>query len=189
MLNDLTGSIERECERRLTNLYTQSNVWLLKVAYNICKSYETSEDLAQELYEYLHNKKNPKLFFGEDSYNLIYCMKFIKHRFINKTKKLNRITYVGEVFCNNTPDEEYDTDYDLGIETAYADVKAELEYIKGTKDFASAMLYERYWFTTNTLDEVANNINISKSTTFLQIKKVRNRLKEVIKNPFNYEKE
>jgi len=34
------------------------------------------------------------------------------------------------------------------------------------------------------LDEVASKIKISKSTTFLQIKKVRNRLKSVIDNPF-----
>ena len=184
MSNEVTGSIERECERRLTNLFTQSNTWLLKVAYNVCKSYETSEDLVQELYEYLHNKKNPKLFFNDDSYNLIYCMKFIKHRFINKTKKLNRIKYIGEIQCDNSAEETYDIDYDLAIEDAYKNVKEELEHIKKTKDFASAMLYERYWFTDDTLDEVASKIKISKSTTFLQIKKVRNRLKQVIDNPF-----
>ena len=67
MHNEVTGSIEQECERRLTNLFKQSNTWLLKVAYNVCKNYETSADLVQELYEYLHNKKNPKLFFKDDS--------------------------------------------------------------------------------------------------------------------------
>jgi DNA-directed RNA polymerase specialized sigma24 family protein len=184
MDNEVTGSIERECERRLTNLFKQSNTWLLKVAYNVCKSYETSEDLVQELYEYLHNKKNPNLFFKDDSYNLIYCMKFIKHRFINKTKKLNRIKYIGEIQCDNSAADEYDIDYDLAIEEAYKNVRQELEHIKKTKDFASAMLYEHYWFTDDTLDEVANKIKISKSTTFLQIKKVRNRLKQVIDNPF-----
>ena len=185
--NEVTGSIEAECERRLTNLYKQSNTWLLKVSYNICKSYETSEDLVQELYEYLHNKKNPKLFFGEDSYNLIYCMKFIRHRFINKTKKLNRTKYIGEIYCDNSADETYDIDYDLAIEEAYKNVKEELEHIKKTKDFASAMLYEHYWFSDCTLDQVASKINISKSTTFLQIKKVRNRLKGTIKNPFTHD--
>jgi predicted DNA binding protein len=37
----------------------------------------------------------------------------------------------------------------------------------------------------DTLDEVANKIGISKSTTFLAVRKVRRILKEVIDNPFN----
>jgi hypothetical protein len=34
------------------------------------------------------------------------------------------------------------------------------------------------------LDEVAKDIKISKSTTFLAVRKIRNYLKEVIKNPY-----
>ena len=37
----------------------------------------------------------------------------------------------------------------------------------------------------DTLDEVANKIKISKSTTFLAVKKIRKILKEVINNPFD----
>jgi len=36
-----------------------------------------------------------------------------------------------------------------------------------------------------TLDAVANDIKISKSTTFLAVKKIRQHLKEVINNPYD----
>ena len=56
--------------------------------------------------------------------------------------------------------------------------------MKKKKGFASAMIYEHYWFSTNTLDEVSKNIGISKSTTFLAVKKTKAHLKKVINNPF-----
>jgi hypothetical protein len=36
----------------------------------------------------------------------------------------------------------------------------------------------------DTLDEVSHKIKISKSTTFLAVKKIRKYLQEVIKNPY-----
>jgi predicted DNA-binding protein (UPF0251 family) len=41
-----------------------------------------------------------------------------------------------------------------------------------------------YWCSEDTLDEVANKIGISKSTTFLAVKKIRKYLAEVIDNPY-----
>jgi hypothetical protein len=38
--------------------------------------------------------------------------------------------------------------------------------------------------SSDTLDDVSNKIGISKSTTFLAVKKVRRYLKEVLDNPF-----
>ena len=55
---EVTGSIEMECERRLTNLYKESHNWLMGVAYKVTHSHETAEDMVSELYEYLHKKKN-----------------------------------------------------------------------------------------------------------------------------------
>jgi DNA-directed RNA polymerase specialized sigma24 family protein len=183
MNNEVTCSIQQQCEKRLEHLYRESNTWLLQVAYNICKNKESSEDLVQECYEYLHLKQNPKLWY-KNSYNLIYCMHFIKHRWINKTKKLNRTTYVGEIY-NEDVFEEYDYDKDKDIQQAYTDVLDEIERLKKTKGFASAMLYELYWGSEDTLQEVADKIGISKSTVFLSIKKTRNHMKKIIKNPFN----
>ena len=182
MGNEVTGSVAEECTRRLENLYRQSHTWLLQVSFNICKKREESEDLVMELYEYLHKKQNVKIFY-DNSYNLIYCMHFIKHRWINKTKKLNRIQYQENIY-NDDPTEEYDLDKDLGIMKAYDEVMNEIKNLKKTKHFAPAMIYEIYWTSEDTLQEVADKIGISKSTTFIAIKKIRKHLKGIIKNPF-----
>jgi RNA polymerase sigma factor (sigma-70 family) len=180
----ITGSLCIECEQRLGNLFIQSNTWLIKSAKKITKNQEEAEDLVQELYEYLHTKCNPKLFWGKDSYNIMYCSKFLAHRFYNKTKKLNRITYV-ETFTHEEIDIPYDTDKDLQIQRAHEEILQEIQKLKKTKHFASAMIWEMYWCSDDTLDEVARKIGISKSTTFLAVKKIRKYLEGVIENPFN----
>jgi len=180
-----SGSVQcLECERRLTNLYTESHNWLLQSAKKITKNIEEAEDLVMELYEYLHLKCNPKLFWGKNSYNLFYCSKFLHSRFINKTKKLNRTTYVEEIFPYEM-DVPYDTERDLAIQRAHEEVLEEISKLKKAKGFASAMIFELYWMSDKTLDEVAKDIGISKSTTFLAVRRVRKYLKEVIENPFN----
>ena len=178
----ITGSCE--CERRLINLHKESHRWLLNSAQKITKNREESEDLVQELYIYLHEKCNPKLFWGNNSYNLFYASKFLHSRFINKTKKLNRTTLVDEIWSNEI-DIPYDEEKDLQIQKAHEEVLKEIQKLKKTKMFASAMLWELYWMSDKTLDTVAKDIGISKSTTFLAVKKIRNYLKEVIENPFD----
>jgi len=51
--------------------------------------------------------------------------------------------------------------------------------------WASSKIFQLYWMSDKTLDEVANDIGISKSTTFLAVKRIRKYLKEVINNPYN----
>lgn len=181
---EVSGSMERECKRRLENLYSESHSWLIQTANKVTKNREESEDLISELYEYLHKKCNPKLFWGANSYNLQYCSKFIKHRYLNKTKKLNRTTYVEEIFDTEI-DEPYDTEKDLAIQKAYNDVIQELKHLETTKMWASSKIFQLYWCSDSTLDKLAKEIGISKSTTFLAVKKIRIYLKEVIDNPFD----
>jgi len=183
MFNEVTSSIQTECAIRLDQFYRTCNTWLLQVAYNICKSKEESEDLVQELYIYLHEKCNPKIFFA-DSYNKMYAMSFLKHRWLNKTTKLNRTKYIGFVE-NDEPLQEYDTQKDLDVMKAYDDVRNELQNLKKTKQFASAMIYEDYWYSDKTLNEVADSIGISKSTTFIHIRKMRSHMKDILDNPFH----
>ena len=180
---EVTGSIALECDRRLSNLYLESHNWLLSVANKVTKNTEEAADLVQDLYEYLHKKKNIKLFWGDNSYNLKYCSKFLTHRFINKTKKLNRTTYVEEIFDIEI-DEEYDTDTDQRIAKAHDDVISELKKLEVTKMWPSAKIFELYWMSDKTLEEVANDIKISKSTTFLAVRKIRRYLESAIDNPF-----
>ena len=180
-----SGSVElqKECERRLTNLYNESHKWLISSARKITKNTEEAEDMVQELYMYLHQKCNPKLFWGDDSYNLFYASKFINSRFINKTKKLNRITYVEEIWDTEL-DIPYDTEKDLEIQKVHELVLEELKHLEKTKMWASSKIFQLYWMSDKTLDEVAKDIKISKSTTFLAVRKIRTYLKEVIKNPY-----
>ena len=180
-----SGSIElqKECERRLVVLYNESHNWLISAARKITKNTEEAEDMCSELYIYLHQKCNPKLFWGDNSYNLFYCSKFLHSRFINKTKKLNRITYVEDIWDTEL-DIPYDTEKDLEIQKAHELVLEELKHLEKTKMWASSKIFQLYWMSDKTLDEVAKDIKISKSTTFLAVRKIRTYLKEVIKNPY-----
>jgi DNA-directed RNA polymerase specialized sigma subunit len=113
-------------------------------------------------------------------------MKFLRHRWLNQTKKKNRVKYIGEVICDEeTTFEEYDIQKDNDIMETYDKVKEELNRLKGTKLWPSAKLYELYWYSDKNLNEVADAIGISKSTTFLAIRKIRTHMKEILDNPFN----
>lgn len=180
-MNENTHSIEMECNKRLETLYQKHNQWLGAVAFNICKDNTLTEDLVSDLYLYLGEKCNPKLFYL-DSYNLQYCRQFILSRFINKKNKDKRQECLGEDI--EIKDDEYDIEYDLGIDRAYEEVKDELQRMKKKKGWAQAMIYEEYWFSDRTLDEVSKDIGISKSTTYLSVKSVKKQLKQIIQNPF-----
>ena len=180
----ITGSIAIECHRRLTILYTESNIWLIREAKKITKNQEEAEDLVQELFEYLHLKQNPKLWWGDTSYNLFYCNKFLHSRFMNKVRKLNRTTYV-EVMPDREDDIPYDEERDLMIQRAHEEIVDELKRLSVTRQWPQAKIFELYWMSDDTLDEVSHKIKISKSTTFLAVKKIRKYLEEVINNPFD----
>lgn len=183
-----SGSIQQcECERRLIGLYNESNDWLVRSAKKITKHKEEAEDLVQELFIYLHEKCNPKLFYGENTYNLFYCNKFLHSRFMNKVTKLNRTSYGfgnSDTYSNDTEDTEYDVEKDMALEKAHQEVLDELKRLEITKMWPQAKIFELYWMSDKTLDQVANDTKISKSTVFLAVKKVRRYLKEVIDNPF-----
>jgi RNA polymerase sigma factor (sigma-70 family) len=185
-----SGSIQYcECERRLVGLHSESYNWLVRAAKKITKHQEEAEDLVSELYEYLHIKCNPKLFYGENTYNLYYCNKFLHSRFMNKVKKLNRVKNVGLIGQEYTPweeqnDAEYDIEKDIALEKAHKEVIEELNRLQITKMWPQAKIFELYWMSDDTLDEVARKTKISKSTVFLAVKKVRRYLKDVVDNPF-----
>jgi RNA polymerase sigma factor (sigma-70 family) len=184
MTNEVTSSIEMECSRRLEVLYKNSHEWLLKVSYNICKSRLESQDMVGELYVYLAEKCNPKLYY-EDSYNLIYCMRFLSSRWINKVKRNKKMQYVPTI-QSEAVNEEYDITLDNDIMNAHEEVIKEIQRLKKTRQFSSARIYELYWIDNDdTLQELADKIGISKSTVFIHLKRVRQHLKNVINNPFN----
>jgi RNA polymerase sigma factor (sigma-70 family) len=178
----ITGSLCLECEERLSNLFIESHGWLVKHAKKLTKSQEESEDLVSDLYEYLHKKCNPKIFWGS-AYHMYYCYRFLESRWINKTKKLNRIVYQEEIITEDVVD-EYDIELDQTLESAHKEVMDELQKLSGTKMWAPAKIFELYWMSDKTLDEVANDIKISKSTVFLSVKKIRKYMETTLNNPF-----
>jgi DNA-directed RNA polymerase specialized sigma subunit len=81
-------------------------------------------------------------------------------------------------------DTEYDIDADIKIQTAHDEVISELKQLEKTRMWPQAKIFQLYWMSDKTLDEVANDIGISKSTTFLAVRKIKNYLKEVIDDPY-----
>lgn len=180
MILEITGSLCEECEQRLNNLFHQSHHWLVKHATKLSKSNEEAQDLVSELYEYLHLKCNPKIFWG-NAYHMFYCYRFLQSRWINKTKKLNKVVYedIPEI-----AEDEYDVMWDTQLEEAHKDVLNELQRLSSTRMWAPARIFELYWMSDKTLDEVAKDIKISKSTVFLSVKKIRKHLNNILDNPF-----
>ena len=56
--------------------------------------------------------------------------------------------------------------------------------MKTTRLWPSAKIYELYAFSDLTMEQLSDNIDVSKSTVFLNIKKIKLHLKELIDNPF-----
>ena len=94
------------------------------------------------------------------------------------------MSYVEDVWDTEI-DIPYDTDKDLEIQKAHDEVLNELKQLEKTRMWASSKIFQLYWMSDKTLDEVAKDIGISKSTTFLAVRKIKNYLKEVIKNPYD----
>ena len=181
-----SGSIQyNECQERLSNLYTESHHWLIKHAKKLTKSNEEAEDLVSDLYEYLHKKCNPKIFWGT-AYHMFYLYRFLESRWINKTKKLNRVVYVETISESIETEIEipYNHELDEILQKAHEDVIRELKNLESTRMWAPAKIFELYWMSDKTLDEVANDIKISKSTVFLSVKKIRKYLENTLDNPF-----
>ena len=176
------NKIQAENNRRLELLYKQSHNWLIAVAYNLSKDKEVADELVGELYLYLAEKCNPALWYL-NSFNLMYAHSFLKSRFLNKIKSDKRKTE----FTSDNDDviEEYDIDTDQKLEETYNAVVDELKNMERTRAWASSKLYQLYAFDKDmTLERLASEIGISKSTAFLQTKKAKVHLRTVIKNPF-----
>ena len=174
--------MHNEINQRLDVLYRKHHSWLTAVAYNLCKNVDTANDLVGELYIYLGEKKNPKLYYL-DSFNLKYCQLFLSSRFINKVNRDKKMVMT-ESF-KDSMDEEYDYDGDNRLEDTWNELLGELDELKTSKMWSSAKLYEMYQFEDMTMEELSKKIGISKSTTFLNIKKVREHLRDNINNPFD----
>lgn len=177
-----SGSLDLEITHRLGILYQKHNDWLNAVSYNLTKNKPVAEDLVQELYLYLGEKKNPKLFFN-DSFNLKYCHNFLSSRWINLVKRENKKIYPQS--WRDSEDVPYDVESDEHVDKTFELIKKELEELQRTGMWSSARIYELYTFSDMTMEELSDEIGISKSTTFLNVKKVKEHLRDKFKDKYN----
>lgn len=179
---DMTGSMWIENQQRLEVLFNNHHKWLIGAAFNISKNEEVAEDLTSELYLYLGNKVNPSIWYS-DSFNLQYCRSFLNSRFINWVKKENRKESLRE--RKDEEDIPYDEERDIRVQGEYDKLVGEINELKKQRGWQSAMLFSIYYFGDKSYNELAKEIGISKSTVFLNARKVKNHMIDnVLKNPF-----
>ena len=103
---------------------------------------------------------------------------------MNKVKKLNKTILVDEM-PDEAEDVPYDEEWDIRLQQAHEEVMLELSKLKVTRQWPQAKIFELYWMSSDTLEEVSKKIGISKSTTFISVKKIRKYLESTLDNPFN----
>lgn len=175
--------IQRENMRRLDILYRTKNDWLMASSYNITKDRENAKELVAELYTYIAERGQPNIWWGADEYNMGYLYAFLKTRWINQIKQTNRLESLPDSW--DETDTEYDEDLDKRVQRCYEEIQNEISELQKTKMWSSARLAELYFYTPDmTLDKLSKNIGISKSTSFLNVRKVKQHIRLVKQNPF-----
>jgi DNA-directed RNA polymerase specialized sigma24 family protein len=176
--------IKKENNLRLEILYREKNDWLMSCAYNITKNRDIAEELVAELYLYVAERGNPSIWWG-NSFNLMYLHSFLKTRFINMVKQINKFDSISDTF--DIQDEEYNKEFDIKIQNTYNAIVEDIENLKRTKMWSSAKLAEMYFFSDLTLEGLAEEIGISKSTSFLNVRKIKTHIRKNHQNPFREE--
>ena len=179
------SKVHNENIKRLEILYKQHHNWLIACAVNITHDKLKSEELVSDLYLYLGDKPNPAIWYA-NSFNLQYCYAFLKTRFINKVKSEGKTVSISEDW--DEVDTEYDIDFDTKIQDAYDGVVNEMKDMEKTRSWASSKLAQLYYFNEDmTLERLASEIGICKSTAFTNIKKVKLHIRNKMDNPFRKE--
>jgi|LakMenEpi03Aug12_release.lakeMendotaPanAssembly.Ray.scaffolds.fasta_scaffold351297_1 RNA polymerase sigma factor (sigma-70 family) len=176
--------LNRENNKRLEHLYVSHSGWLKSVSYNITKNRDDANELVQELYLYLADKPNPSIYYST-SFNLMYCRAFLSSRFINGKKRGSRMQPLFN-YASIT-DTEYDVEADERFEKCWESMLAEIDNMKKEKGWSAAYLFQMYMFSEDSLEEVSKKIGVSLSTTFMNVKKVKLKLREKLTNPFKEE--
>lgn len=173
----------KELRKRMEVLHRNHYIWLIQSATNITRSREEAEDLVGDLMVYLIEKGNPTIYY-KDSFNLMYCYRFLQTRWVNKINKKNKLKVDELTYRMDIEDEVYPMEQDQKIMETFDEVQKELERLTKTRMWPKAKLFQLYYTNDDTMIAVAEKIGISKSTTFISIKKIREHLKSIIQNPF-----
>lgn len=176
------NKIQSENNKRLDTLFRKSHGWLTAVAYNLSKDTEIADELVGELYLYLGEKSNPALWYL-DSFNLMYCHAFLNSRFLNRVKADKRNVGLSDSY--DEVETEYDIDADEKIDDVYNKMVDELKRLERTRLWAPSKIYQMYAFDSEmTFEKLASELKLSKSTVYLNCKKIKKHLKDNLDNPF-----
>lgn len=176
------NKIQKENNKRLDVLFRNSHGWLSAVAFNLSKDKEVSDELVGELYLYLAEKCNPALWYL-DSFNLMYAHAFLNSRFLNRIKAAKRNVPLSDSY--DEVENEYDVDADEKVEDVYNKMVDELKRLERTKLWAPSKIYQMYAFDKEmTFEKLASELKLSKSTVYLNCKKIKKHLKDNLDNPF-----
>jgi DNA-directed RNA polymerase specialized sigma24 family protein len=171
-----------ENNKRLEVLYRKSHGWLSAVAYNLSKDKEVADELVGELYLYLAEKCNPSLWYL-DSFNLMYAHAFLNSRFLNRVKASKRNVQLSDSY--DEVDTEYNIDADEKMDDVYNKMVDELKRLEKTRLWAPSKIYQMYAFDGEmTFEKLASELKLSKSTVYLNCKKIKKHLKDNLENPF-----
>jgi DNA-directed RNA polymerase specialized sigma24 family protein len=176
------NKIQSENNKRLDILFRKSHGWLSAVAFNLAKDKEVADELVGELYLYLAEKCNPALWYL-DSFNLMYAHAFLNSRFLNRIKAAKRNVPLSDSY--DEVENEYDVDADTKVEDVYNKMVDELKRLERTKLWAPSKIYQMYAFDKEmTFEKLASELKLSKSTVYLNCKKIKKHLKDNLDNPF-----
>ena len=176
------NKIQTENNKRLDVLFRKSHGWLSAVAYNLSKDKEIADELVGELYLYLAEKCNPSLWYL-DSFNLMYAHAFLSSRFLNRIKADKRNVPISDTY--DEVENEYDVDADAKLEDVYNKMVDELKRLERTRLWAPSKIYQMYAFDKEmTFEKLASELKLSKSTVYLNCKKIKKHLKDNLDNPF-----
>jgi DNA-directed RNA polymerase specialized sigma24 family protein len=176
------NKIQSENNKRLETLFRNSHGWLSAVAFNLSKDKEVADELVGELYLYLAEKCNPALWYL-NSFNLMYCHAFLNSRFLNRIKAAKRNVPLSDSY--DEVETEYDVDSDEKIDAVYNTMVDELKRLERTRLWAPSKIYQMYAFDSEmTFEKLASELKLSKSTVYLNCKKIKKHLKDNLQNPF-----
>lgn len=176
------NKIQSENNKRLDVLFRNSHGWLSAVAFNLSKDKEVADELVGELYLYLAEKCNPALWYL-NSFNLMYCHAFLNSRFLNRIKAAKRNVALSDSY--DEVESEYDVDADEKVEDVYNKMVDELKRLERTRLWAPSKIYQMYAFDKEmTFEKLAAELKLSKSTVYLNCKKIKKHLKDNLDNPF-----
>ena len=176
------NKIQSENNKRLDVLFRKSHGWLSAVSFNLSKDKEVADELVGELYLYLAEKCNPALWYL-DSFNLMYCHAFLNSRFLNRIKAAKRNVPLSDSY--DDVENEYDVDADERVEDVYNQMVDELKRLERTRLWAPSKIYQMYAFDKEmTFEKLASELKLSKSTVYLNCKKIKKHLKDNLDNPF-----